>query len=140
MAGFRLPNQVNETIIDLADYGGEGKLGVRNMQVGDSLKVSQIITDKATADGYTIRTDKDLQDLISTRYKFDMLEYYLKSCVTAYDDDGKRSLADDEIWSLPPDLIVKIMDILEEGAKFPLEQKDGQGPKQERCKPTGEEY
>lgn len=139
MAGFRLPNQVNETIIDLADYGGEGKLGVRNMQVGDSLKVSQIITDKAIADGYTIRTDKDLQDLISTRYKFDMLEYYLKSCVTAYDDDGKRSLADDEIWSLPPDLIVKIMDILEEGAKFPLEQKGGEGPKQGRCKPTGEE-
>lgn len=140
MAGFRLPNQVNETIIDLAEFGGEGKLGVRSMQVGDSLKVTQYLMEKASADGYNVRNDKELQDLINTRYKIDLLEYYLKNCVIAYDDDGKRTLADDEVFSLPPELIIKIMDVIEESSKFPLGQKDGEVPKQERCKRTGGEY
>ena len=140
MAGFRLPNQINETIIDLADYGGEGKLGVRNMQVGDSLKVSQTIMEKARADGITIRGDKDIQNLMTTRYSFDVLEYYFTNCVIAYDDNGKRNLTKEEMYCLPPELITRIMDILEESSKFPLEQKDGAVPKQERCKRIGGEY
>lgn len=136
---FKLPNKASETLIDLADFGGEGQLVVRNMQVGDSLELNQLINAKAQKDGIVIKSEKDLEKAVTTNYSYDAMMFYISKCVKARDDGGDRYLTEDEIRDLPFDLLMKIMEAVNDGVAFPLAQKDGKAPKQERWKPIGEE-
>lgn len=129
MAGFKLPNKTTETRIDLSEYGGEGELSIRNMQVGDSLELTSFINGLAHKEGIDAKNPKDLENLIATRYNYQTIVFYIKRCVRALDEDGCRPLTDDEISSLPVELLMDIMEVLNKSTDFPLEQKGGKARK-----------
>ena len=129
MAGFKLPNKTTETVIDLSKYGGEGELSVRNMQVGDSLELTSYVSNLASDDGIEVKGAEDLQNLIATRYNYKTMVFYINRCVRAIEDGTKRPLTEDEITSLPVELLVDIMEVLEKSTDFPLEQKGGKARK-----------
>lgn len=129
MAGFKLPNKATETIIDLSKYGGEGALSVRDMQVGDSLELTSYISSLADDDGIEVKGYEDIQHLMATRYNYKTMAFYINRCVRAIEDGAKRPLTDDEVVSLPVELLVDIMKVLEESTDFPLEQKGGKARK-----------
>lgn len=129
MAGFKLPNKATETIIDLSKYGGEGALSVRDMQVGDSLELTSYIHSLADDDGIEVKDYEGLQHLMATRYNYKTMAFYINRCVRAIEDGAKRPLTDDEVVSLPVELLVDIMKVLEESTDFPLEQKGGKARK-----------
>ena len=129
MAGFKLPNKTTETVIDLSKYGGEGELSVRDMQVGDSLELTSYVSNLASDDGIAVKGAEDLQNLIATRYNYKTMVFYINRCVRAIEDGAKRPLTEDEITSLPVELLVDIMEVLEKSTDFPLEQKGGKARK-----------
>lgn len=137
---FKLPNKATEKIIDLAEFGGEGSLVVRNIQVGDSLELNQFINNKAQKDGIAVKGEKDLERLVTTTYSYDTMIFYITKCVRARDVSGDRPLTEDEIRDLPFDLLMRIMETVNDSTAFPLAQRNGKAPKQERWKPTGEGY
>ena len=122
MAGFRIPSNNNKTTIDLADYGGEGKLIIKPISVNDSSKLTEILFEQARKDGIEVKSVKDMEKLISDRYS-------LKKNVRADDDGVVRELTDDELDSLPSELFLEIMKTLNRGSDFPLTQKGGKGQK-----------
>lgn len=129
MAGFRIPSNNNKTTIDLADYGGEGKLIIKPISVNDSSKLTEILFEQARKDGIEVKSVKDMEKLISDRYSLKTMLFYIKNNVRADDDGVIRELTDDELDSLPSELFLEIMKTLNRGSDFPLTQKDGKGQK-----------
>ena len=99
------------------------------MQVGDSLELTSYIHSLADDDGIEIKDYDDLQHLMATRYNYKTMAFYINRCVRAIEDGAKRPLTDDEVVSLPVELLVDIMKVLEESTDFPLEQKGGKARK-----------
>ena len=128
MAGFRLPRQSN-TYIDLQPYGGEGKLSIHPIKVGDSLRFKEEIKAKAKKDGYDASTDAKIEELAKTVYSMDTLANTLLACVYAVEDDGERQLTMDEVFDLPMELLQEIIEIINKGTNFPLAQNAGKGQK-----------
>ena len=127
MAGFRLPT--NETYIDLEPYGGEGKLCVVPVKVGDSVKLNEKIKQLAERDGIEVKTDEDIARLATTKYRIESIQFTFDSCVFAVEDTGRRKLTFDEMFSLPVDLLQKIMDTINKSTDFPLARNAGKGQK-----------
>lgn len=129
MAGFRIPSNNNKTTIDLADYGGEGKLIIKPISVNDSSKLTEILFEQARKDGIEVKSVKDMEKLISDRYSLKTMLFYIKNNVRADDDGVIRELTEDELDSLPSELFLEIMKTLNRGSDFPLTQKGGKGQK-----------
>ena len=129
MAGFRLPSNGNKSTIDLADYGGEGKLVIKPITVNDSSKLSEQLFEQARKDGIEVKTVKELENLIADRYSLKTMLFYIKNNVRADDDGTLRELTEEEIDSLPSELFLEIMKVLKRGSDFPLTQKGGKAQK-----------
>ena len=127
MAGFRLPT--NETFIDLEPFGGEGKLCIVPVKVSDSVRLNEMIKGLAEKDGIEVKTDEDVARLATTKYRIQSIQLTFESCVFAVEDTGKRKLTLDEIFSLPVELLQKIMDTINKSTDFPLAQNAGKGQK-----------
>ena len=127
MAGFRLPT--NEKYIDLEPYGGEGKLCVVPVKVGDSIKLNEKIKELAKRDGIEVKSDEDIAKLATTKYRIESMTHTFESCVFAVDETGKRKLSFDEIFSLPVELLEEIMSAINRSADFPLARNAGKGQK-----------
>lgn len=127
MAGFRLPT--NEKYLDLEPYGGEGKLCVVPVKIGDSIQLNEMIKDLAKRDGIEIKNDNDIALLATTKYRIESIQKTFESCVFAVEDTGKRKLTFEEIFSLPVELLEVIMNIINKSADFPLAQNAGKGQK-----------
>lgn len=130
MAGFRLPKlTVNEKLIDLSEYGGEGFLSVRAITTGDSWALNDYIKGLAKEDGIKCETDKDVGELSSGVYKFQAIMFTIMRLVSGVDGDARIPITEDDFMNLPPELLAKILSVIDEGAKFPLAQTAGMGQK-----------
>lgn len=130
MAGFKLPKQSSlETLIDLTEFGGEGFLSVHQITTGDSWALNEYVRKLAKEDGFKCETDDDLSRLSSGVYKFQTLTFMITRLTYGVGPDGQEPLNEDDVLSLPPELIAKIITTIEEGANFPLAQKGGTAQK-----------
>lgn len=129
MAGFRIPKQGTAQTIDLSEFGGEGQLRVNPIRLIDSIALVDYITSLARAEGILVKSDADIQKLISERYGLKSTMFYIKLLVEAIEDDKPRKLTDEELADIPPELFAEILDIINKGADFPLAQKGGKARK-----------
>lgn len=130
MAGFRLPKaDTHDTRIDLTDYGGEGFLSIHKITAGDSWALNEYIRKLAKDDGVKCETDNDVAKLSTDLYKLPSLIFIITRLTYGVNEDGEERLSREEILSLPPELIKKIAEVIEEGANFPLAQTAGTGQK-----------
>ena len=130
MAGFRLPKaNAQETRIDLTEYGGEGFLSVHKITAGDSWALNEYIKKLAKEDGIKCESDKDIANLSSNQYKFQSLIFIISRLTYGVDGDVQKNLTDEDVLNLPPELITKIVEVIDEGANFPLAQTAGTGQK-----------
>lgn len=131
MSGFRLPSaRAKYTTIDLTEFGGEGNLAIYPITAGDSLALNQYIKQLAKADDIECKTDEDVANLSSTLYKLQSMSFIISRLAFGKNDDGSTEpIAIEDIYDFPPELIVKIVEVIDEGSKFPLEQTAGTGQK-----------
>lgn len=132
-----LPKKKYKTI-DLAPYGGEGSIRVHGMTTGDSSFVSGFLQDAARADGFTIDEIERNKDAFNNRYMLPMLCKIVERCSELDEDGVFRPLSQEEVESLPIDLVKDITDAVQELNEFPLGRKDGAAQKQERSKHIAE--
>lgn len=131
MCGFKLPSARSKvTRIDLTEYGGEGFLSISPITAGDSIALNKYIKQLAKEDGLECKTDEDVTKLSSTVYKFQSLAFTVSCIASGVGDNGESvPISMNDVYDFPPDLIVKIISIMEEDAKFPLAQTAGTGQK-----------
>ena len=70
-----------------------------------------------------------MENLIADRYSLKTMLFYIKNNVRADDDGTLRELTEEEIDSLPSELFLEIMKVLNRGSDFPLTQKGGKAQK-----------
>ena len=126
MSGFKLPSaRSKDTRIDLTEYGGEGFLSISPITAGDSVALSNYIKNLAKDDGVECKTDEDVAKLSSTLYKIQALVYTISRVTYGINGDEKVPISIDDVYDFPPELMVKIVSIIDEGSKFPLAQTAG---------------
>ena len=129
--------KVNFRDIDLAEYGGEGKLRVRGQTAGISSAIANKVMEMAKKDGINISAirPKDLESLY-TLYAAECSVLLIEKC-TSIEEDGKfRPLTKEEVENLPQDLFMDIRGLIDGMDSFPLEPTAGEEAKKERSKHT----
>lgn len=109
----------------MTEYGGEGFLSIHKITAGDSWALNNYIKELAKEDGFECKTDADISKLSANEYKFQTLIFIISRLTYGVDGDKQERISEEDALALPPELIAKILTVIDEGANFPLAQTAG---------------